>query len=63
MTIIDKWNALTDQEKINTARRCIIKAAAKQIGNGKALSAFYQRHELDELLSETWLKLSEHPRQ
>lgn len=57
--IIIKWNALTDQEKINTVTRCIKSAAMKQIGGGKALSAFYQRHELDELLSETWLKLSE----
>ena len=56
--IISQWNALSEQEQIDTARRCIIKAAAKQIG-GKALSAFYQRHELDELLSETWLKLSD----
>lgn len=57
--IIRAWNALSDQEKIGTATRCIKSAAMKQIGNGKVLSAFYQRHELDELLSETWLKLSE----
>lgn len=58
-SIIYQWNALTDQEKIDTARRCIKSAAVKQIGSGKALNAFYQRHELDELLSEVWLKLSE----
>lgn len=57
--IISRWNTLSDQDKINTATRCIKRAAMKQIGSGKALSAFYQRHELDELLSETWLKLSE----
>lgn len=57
--IILQWNALTEQEQIDTATRYIKKAAMKQIGSGKALSAFYHRHELDELLSETWLKLSE----
>ena len=57
--IIIKWNAMTDLEQINTVTRCIKKAAVKQIGSGKARSAFYQRHELDELVSETWLKLSD----
>ena len=58
-SIINQWNTMTDQEKIDTATRCIKSAAVKQIGGGKALSAFFQRHELDELLSETWLKLSD----
>ena len=57
--IINQWNAMSDQEKIDTATRCIKSAATKQIGSGKTLSDFYHRHELDELLSETWLKLSE----
>ena len=56
--IITVWNAMDDQQKIDTVTRCIKSAAVKQIGKGKALSAFYQRHELDELLSDTWIELS-----
>jgi len=56
MSIINEWNHMTDENKIDTIRRCVTDAANQEIG-GNRLAAFFNRHEPDELLADTWLKL------